>query len=98
MRTGERLRGALPLLAVLGVVAVGLLAVELHYWRKGTELVGLAVLFAAALRLTLPERRAGLLAVRSRAYDVAVLVVVGGGVVVLGALVPYVEPLPPPGG
>lgn len=98
MRTGERLRAALPLLAVLGAVGVGLVAVELHYWRSGTQMVGLAVLLAAVLRLALPERRAGLLAVRSRAYDVAVLLVVGGGVVVLAAVVPYVEPLPPPGG
>ncbi|MGY2085841.1 DUF3017 domain-containing protein [Blastococcus sp. SYSU DS0539] len=60
----------LPLLAVLVVVAAGLLLVTLEHWRWGLVVVGLALVGAALLRLLLPVRRVGFLAVRSRAVDV----------------------------
>jgi hypothetical protein len=60
----------LPLLAVLATVAVGLLLVALDHWRKGLVVVGLALLAAALIRLLLPLRRVGFLAVRSRPIDV----------------------------
>jgi len=47
------------------------------------------VLFAAALtRLALPERRVGMLASRRRLTDVAVLAVLGTGLLVAGLLLP----------
>ncbi|MCU1670734.1 MAG: hypothetical protein JWP40_3661 [Blastococcus sp.] len=63
----------LPLLAVLVAVGVGLLLVAVDHWRKGLIVVGLALVGGALLRLLLPERRVGFLAVRSRPIDVALM-------------------------
>nr|WP_225954513.1 DUF3017 domain-containing protein [Kibdelosporangium phytohabitans] len=52
------------------IVVVGLVLVLLYHWRKGTSLVGGALLVAAALRLLLPDSKAGLLAVRKRRVDI----------------------------
>jgi Protein of unknown function (DUF3017) len=77
-----------PLLAVLGGGLVGLGLVALDHFRSGALLFGVSVLFAALARLVLPVRRVGLLVVRSRAFDVLVLVVMGSAVVVLAVIVP----------
>ena len=69
----------LPLLAVLIAVGVGLLLVTFEYWRRGLIVMGLALVGAAVLRLLLPVRRVGFLAVRSRPVDVVLLA--GTGVV-----------------
>jgi len=63
----------LPLLAVLIAVGVGLLMVTFEHWRKGLVVVGLALVGGAVLRLLLPVRRVGFLAVRSRPVDVVLL-------------------------
>ena len=63
----------LPLLAVLVAVGVGLLLVTFDHWRRGLIVVGLALLGGAVLRLLLPLRRVGFLAVRSRAVDVVLM-------------------------
>ncbi|MGB8650905.1 MAG: DUF3017 domain-containing protein [Mycobacteriales bacterium] len=79
----------LPLLSVLAVVAAGLFGIGvLHVWRVGSAVVGLGLLLGAVLRLTLPARQAGLLVVRSRAVDAAVLLVLGFGLVVLANTIP----------
>ena len=62
-----------PLLAALLAVGVGLLLVTLGYWRRGLVVIGLALVGTAVLRLLLPLRRVGLLAVRSRWVDVLML-------------------------
>lgn len=67
----------LPLLVVLLAVGVGLLMVTFEHWRRGLVVVGLALVGAGALRLLLPLRRLGFLAVRSRPVDVVLLVGVG---------------------
>jgi hypothetical protein len=67
----------LPLLAVLVGVAVGLLMVTFEHWRRGLVVVGLALVGGGVLRLLLPLRRVGFLAVRSRPVDVVLLVGVG---------------------
>jgi hypothetical protein len=69
----------LPLLAVLVAVAVGLLVVAIDRWRLGLVIVGLALVGGALLRLLMPVRRVGFLAVRSRTTDVVLLA--GTGVV-----------------
>ena len=69
----------LPLLAVLVAVAVGLLAVTIDRWRLGLVIVGVALVGGALLRLLLPVRRVGFLAVRSRTTDVVLLA--GTGIV-----------------
>ncbi|HVM02994.1 MAG TPA: DUF3017 domain-containing protein [Acidimicrobiales bacterium] len=78
----------LPLVLVLAVVAAGLLLAAASRWRLGSAVVGGGVLLAGALRLALPARRAGLLAVRSRRLDVTMLLVLGGALVALAASVP----------
>jgi hypothetical protein len=87
----------LPLLAVLLAVAGGLVLGLMSRWRVGAVVLGGAVLLAALLRLVLPARRAGLLVVRSRRLDVAVLLVLGVGLVALATSVPAPELLPEPG-
>lgn len=89
--TGRIAREA-PTVLVLLLAAAGLLAVWMHYWRKGLYLVGLALLVGALLRLLLPTRRAGLLVVRGRRTDIAVLTALGTAVLVLARVVPYVPP------
>jgi hypothetical protein len=67
----------LPLLAVLVVVGLGLFLITLERWRVGLVVMGLALVGAALLRLLLPVRRLGFLAVRSRPVDVVLLAGVG---------------------
>jgi hypothetical protein len=77
-----------PLLLVLGGSAAGLGIVALGHFRTGCLLLGSSVLFAAVARAVLPPRRVGLLVVRSRPFDVAVLLVLGVALVILAAVVP----------
>jgi hypothetical protein len=59
-----------PLVLVLGVVAVGLLRIVMYHWRQGTVLLGGALVLAAALRALLSNERASLIAIRGRSVDV----------------------------
>jgi DUF3017 family protein len=77
----------LPLFAVLVAVAVGLGMVALEHWRRGLVVVGLALVGAAVLRLVLPVRRVGFLAVRSRPVDVVLMAGAGVAMSVLALLV-----------
>jgi hypothetical protein len=79
----------LPLLAVLVVVAVGLLVVTFDHWRRGIVIVGLALIGGAVLRLLLPVRRVGFLAVRSRPVDVVLLAGTGLALTVIVLTIPY---------
>lgn len=79
-----------PALLVLAGVAAGLAGVALGRWRVGLYVVGLALLLGAGLRSSLPERASGLLVVRSRGLDAAVLLALGTGVLVLANSVPAV--------
>lgn len=78
----------LPLAAVLLVAAAGLATVALGAWRPGAFVVGLSLLLAGGLRLTLRERQAGLLVVRSRAFDATLLLVLGFTLVALANTIP----------
>jgi cation transport ATPase len=80
--------GQAPALAVLGVVAAGLLVVAAVDWQPGVVVLAAGLALAALLRLVLPVRRAGWLAVRGKAMDVAVLVVLATGLAVLAGVVP----------
>ena len=79
----------LPLLAVLVVVGVGLLVVTVGHWRSGMVIVGLALIAAAVLRLLLPVRRVGFLAVRSRPVDVVLLAGTGLALTVIVLTIPF---------
>jgi hypothetical protein len=77
-----------PTLAVCAVVGGGLVIIALDRWRFGAFVVGLGLLLAAGLRLTLRERQAGLLVVRSRGLDAGVLLVLGFALVALANTIP----------
>jgi hypothetical protein len=78
----------LPLLAVLVMVGVGLLLVAFDHWRRGLVVIGLSLIIAALLRLLLPVRRVGFLAVRSRPMDVVLLAVAGLALAVTALTIP----------
>ncbi len=80
-----------PLGIVAALLAAGLFAATvLDRWRVGSGLMGVALCVGAVLRLTLPSRQAGLLVVRSRGNDAAVLLVLGFGLVLLATSIPEV--------
>jgi hypothetical protein len=78
----------LPAVAVLLLAGVGLLLVAVADWQVGALVFGLALLGAAGLRLTLPTRSAGWLAVRTRGLDAALLLTLGFAVVLLANTIP----------
>lgn len=80
--------GQLPALVVLVVAGVGLALSALGDWRPGAFVLALALLLAAALRLTLPPRTAGWLVVRTRGADAACLLLLGFGLAVLANTIP----------
>ncbi|HEY8662838.1 MAG TPA: DUF3017 domain-containing protein [Propionibacteriaceae bacterium] len=57
------------------------------HWRRGSAIMGFAVLVGAGLRWWLGDK-AGLLVVRARWLDVTVMVVIGIGITVLAFWVP----------
>ncbi len=76
-RYPSTLGGLLYLVSLAGVLT-GLGVAVLEDWRTGIRVIALALGFAAACRLVLPSRQAGMLAVRHRAFDVPLLLVVAG--------------------
>jgi hypothetical protein len=79
-----------PLLVVVAGVVLGLVVTVLgeSTWRVGAVVVGAALLVGAVERLVLSDRAAGLLQVRGKAFDVAVLGLAGAAVVTVALLVP----------
>lgn len=73
---------------MLVVVLVGMIVASVSDWRVGIRIVSGALVAAAALRLVLPQRDAGMLAVRHRLLDVAVLVGVATALFVFAATIP----------
>ena len=72
--------------AIFGVGALyGMLPTG--HWRRGSAIMGFAVLVGAGLRWWLGDK-AGLLVVRARWLDVTVMVVIGIGITVLAFWVP----------
>ena len=86
-RYPSTLGGMLYLLA-LGGVLVGLALVVWEDWRTGVRVVAGSLGFAAACRLVLPTRQAGMLAVRHRAVDVLMLLGVAGALFFLAGDIP----------
>ena len=79
-----------PLLLVSALVLGGLVSALLgpDTWRAGCLVVGAALVLGALLRLVLTTRQAGLLRVRGKAFDVAVMLLTGGAILVLSVVVP----------
>jgi hypothetical protein len=72
----------------MAVLCVGLIAVSLGHWRKGSLVLGAAPLLAAVLRLTLPSREVAFLTVRSKGFDVVLLAGLGAVLIALAEVVP----------
>lgn len=87
------LRSTDPVVAVLAVIAAGLVLTWLHHPRGGMYFVAGALGMATILRAALPAERGGLLAVRGRGLDSLLLGLLCAGIVVLATLTPF----PPPG-
>ena len=76
-------------IGILIATAIGIgIVYRSHDWRLGVRVVAGALFAAALLRLVLPQRDAGMLAVRSRVIDVCLLSVVGGGLFLLAGSIP----------
>jgi hypothetical protein len=80
--------GGMCYLVILGVVAAGLVVVATGHWRGGIHVVAGALVAAAALRLVLPARDAGTLAVRHRMLDTTLLGGMGVALWVLASTIP----------
>ncbi|MFT4081267.1 MAG: DUF3017 domain-containing protein [Nocardioides sp.] len=75
-------------LGVLAITVIGLVIVCTGRWRTGVHWMAAALLLAGVLRAVLPGREAGMLAVRSRWFDVALLLLSGVALWLLGTTVP----------
>ncbi len=75
-------------LVVLAVAVTAIVMVFLGSWRGGVRVLGGSLLAAAAVRSVLRSTDAGMLAVRHRATDVALLVALGLSLVVLATSIP----------
>ena len=79
---------ALVGIGMAAVVAVVLWAWLGDDWRVGVTWIAASLLAAAGLRLVLPERDAGMLAVRHRLLDVFTLGSIGGVLLFLARTIP----------
>jgi hypothetical protein len=71
--------------AVIALVGMGLVLTQ--HWRRGAVLLGVALLVAAVLRMTVPAERVGLLAIRGKAVDVLCYSGFGVAMVLLAATI-----------
>jgi hypothetical protein len=77
-----------PLALVLLGLVIGLIVLTFYDFRVGSILLGVAVLFGAALRTVLSHDRAGLLAIRSRPVDLLTMYALGVALTSVAVLVP----------
>jgi hypothetical protein len=75
-------------LLVLAVSGIGIAVVWNGDWQLGMQCLAGALCFAALLRLVLPSRDAGMLAVRNRFFDAFLLAGVGAAIFFLVATIP----------
>jgi hypothetical protein len=70
-------------LAVLAVVIAAFiyLTISPDHWRRGSIVIGFAMLLAGVLRAALPETEVGLLAVRGRWRDALIYLALGAVIV-----------------
>lgn len=77
-----------PLLASLALVCVGVGYGIISHWRRASVMVAVAMAAAGMMRLLLPTRIAGLLAVRRRWFDVVVYLGFAAAITVVAFVVP----------
>lgn len=75
-------------LGILAATVIGIGVVWSGNWRLGVRWIAGALLVAAVLRLLLPAKDAGMLAVRHRVIDCFVLGGLGGALVFLAQTIP----------
>lgn len=63
---------------ILAGIVISLLLMVFDRWRRGAFALGIVALLGAVLRVALPHTKAGLLIVRSKAFDGAFYAIVGG--------------------
>jgi DUF3017 family protein len=80
--------GGLFYLVVLAAGGVGIAIVWSGDWRLGIRFLAAGLCAAALLRLVLPARDAGMLAVRSRIFDVVLLGGLGAALLFLAQTIP----------
>jgi len=80
--------GGLFYLVVVAITAVGIVISWTGDWRLGVKWIGAALILGAVVRLVLPRRDAGMLAVRNRAVDAVMLSAVGATVIFLTESIP----------
>jgi hypothetical protein len=85
--------GGLCYLVELAVSVAGLAIVSRGDWRLGVKWISAALVFGALVRLVIPARQAGMLAVRRRGVDVAILALVGVALWFLSTSIPNQPPL-----
>jgi hypothetical protein len=90
MSLRHAVRTEVPFLAVVAIVMSGFcyMVIASGHWLRGVTVVACGMIVAAALRATLPNGRAGMLAVRSRFFDILFYVALGLSVFGLGVLLP----------
>ncbi len=87
-RARPRRFGEWPFVLVLLVAAVAMTLVATNHVKRGCVVLGAALILAAVLRAVLPARVVGLLAVRSRGFDIVATALLGVVVVALSVVVP----------
>ena len=75
-------------LTLLGLMVFALVVIGVGHWRDGVHVLAGVIVAASALRGLLRQRDSGMLAVRSRWFDVTLLAVVGVALWVLASTVP----------
>ena len=88
LRTVDLRNLPLVLVLALGATGLGYAAAVPPHWLRGVLVLAGAMVLAGLFRLLLPARQAGLLAVRSRAFDVLCYCGIGIAIVVLGLALP----------
>lgn len=79
--------GLLYLLVLAGLLA-GIATVVLADWRLGTRIIAGSLICTAGFRLVLPEKDAGMLAVRNRSLDALFPASAGAILMVLATSIP----------
>ena len=80
--------GGVVYLGVLAATGVGLVIVLLGAWRTGVTWIGGGLLVASATRLVLNDHAAGMLRVRRRLIDAAMLAAGGAMMIFLALNIP----------
>jgi len=80
--------GGTLFLLVLAVAVAGIVVCNTGHWRIGIYMLGGSLIGAAMIRLSLPDKDAGMLSVRNRPFDTTLLLVVGVLLIFLAATIP----------